>query len=83
MNTPKGVLEIHNPLHNHILLDNDLTDFLGMRRYFQTINLIKRFPHSPTTLLTVIFWIRMKMYSMESPQMFLDASKLSGSPLTG
>lgn len=83
MNTPKGVLGIHNPLHNHILLDNDLTDFLGMRRYFQTINLIKRFPHSPTTLLTVIFWIRMKMYSMESPQMFLDTSKLSVSPLTG
>ena len=39
--------------------------------------------YSPTTLSVVIFWVRMKTYTMESPRAFLDVSTLSGNPLIG
>ena len=42
MNTLKGALKIQNAQNKNIL-DNDLTDLVGIKRPLQTINLVKRF----------------------------------------
>ena len=57
--------------------------FLELNDIFKPSTYPKDLNHSPATLSTAIFWIRMKTYSMESPQAFLDASTLLGNPLMG
>ena len=54
--------------------------FLELNDVFKPSTYPKGLNHKPTTLSTVIFWIRMKTHSMESPQAFLDASRLSSNP---
>ena len=83
MNTLKWLLEIHNPQNKHILLDDDLADLFGIKWRLQTFTYPNGLNYSPTTLSAVIFWARMKTYTMESPRAFLDVSTLSGNPLIG
>lgn len=54
--------------------------FLELNDVFKPSTYPKGLNHKPTTLSTVIFWIRKKTHSMESPQAFLDASRLSSNP---
>ena len=84
MNTPKRVLEIHNPQNKHILLANDLADLLGIKRRLQTINLTKRFKSLTNYFLHCDLLDKNGKIFKENPQAFLDASTLSaGNSVTG
>ena len=90
MNTPKGgILKISISSKIHILkvsisfLTMMWLILLGLKDVCKSSTESKGLHHLPTTLSAVIFLMRMKTYSMESPQAFLDALTLSGNPLTG
>lgn len=55
MNTLKGALKIQNA-QNKYILDNDLTDLVGIKRPWQTINLVQRFSSFSNSLVDWIFW---------------------------